>query len=336
MIEEHLTDNKGEEYRLCVVCNTYNQSAYIKDALDGFVIQKTTFPYVCVIVDDASTDDNKDVISGYLIKHFTIKSIEETEDYVLKLAQSINNENCCFAVFFLKYNHYSRPDINYRRREYYARFFNGAKYIAYCEGDDYWIHPDFIQTSVGFLDHNSEYSAVFGNKIVCDKDGNRLSKTKFKKGLGVKDIMRGSNMGIRNLVFRREIRNIPPFVGKARDLYIYYQCAASGKLKYIDEDFAVYRLTGIGVYSKLNEQAVIRTSYEHYYRFHAALNFKFQKQYVEYQIFKLVSYINDANNYKYCKSLIKEFHVPSTKRYFWYPVCYTIGMLVAIKNKLLK
>ena len=81
MREKHLTNNMDKEYKFCVVCNTYNQSPYIKDALDGFVIQKTTFPYVCVIVDDASTDGNIDVISGYLNDHFNVKSFEETEDY---------------------------------------------------------------------------------------------------------------------------------------------------------------------------------------------------------------------------------------------------------------
>lgn len=338
-MEKQAIDNITDKtYELCVVCNTYNQSSYIKDALDGFVLQRTKFPYVCVIVDDASTDGNQKVISKYIDDHFdTSTSIcEDTDDYFLTVTWHNDNANCCFAVFLLKYNHYSRPKINYRRREYYARFFNNAKYNAYCEGDDYWCHPDFIQKCVSFLNDNSEYSAVFGNKIVSDKDGNRISKTRFKRELNVRDIMRGTNMGIRNLIFRKEIRNTPPFVDKARDMYIYYQCAVRGRMHYIDEDFAIYRLTGEGVYSKLNKEAKIRTSYEHYYQFHAAVEFKYQKQYVEYQIKELVSYIEDKDCYRYCKSLIAEYRVPSVKRYLWYPFFFILYYAVRLKNKFIK
>ncbi len=307
-------------YEACVVCNTYNQSAYIEDALNGFALQKTSFPFVCVVVDDASSDGNKIVINNYFVSSCEIDNseYEDTDDYALKFARHKDNVNCYFAVFFLKYNHYSRPELKPRKRSYYAQIFNNAKYIACCEGDDYWIHSCFLSTAVNFLNDNPEYSAVFGNKIVCDREGRRISKITFRRGLSIEDIMRGYNMGLRNLVFRKEIKEVEPFVGKSRDLYVYYQCAASGKLKYFDEDFAVYRMTGDGIYSKLNKKDAIRTSYKHYYNFHKAVYFKYQKDLVYYQVLHLLKNVAKTRFVLYTLSLIREYHAPSHLRYIWY------------------
>lgn len=325
-----------QEYKYMVVtrCFTFNHAPYIADAMNGFTMQETTFPVITCIVDDASTDGEPEVIKQYLIDHFqTPYRIEETEDYNLICANHNTNPNCTFVVFLLKYNHYS---IKKSKLPYLSEWLDNSKYHALCEGDDYWIHPEFVQKCVEYLNGHSDYSAVFGNKIVTDKFGNLLNKEKFKRGITLNDIMRGKNMGIRNLVFRREIRDVPPFAKFGKDLYVYYQCAASGKLKYIDEDFAIYRLTGDGVYSKLNEQGIIKTSYEHYYQFHAALDFKYQKQYVEYQMRKLVPYIIKKDKFLYCISLIKKYHVPSGKRFLWYPMFFMLGLFIGIRTKLLK
>ena len=70
---------------------TFNHAQYIEDALNGFTMQQTTFPYVCCIIDDASTDGEQEVIRNYLNEHFDLEDKmiarhEETDDYVLTFA----------------------------------------------------------------------------------------------------------------------------------------------------------------------------------------------------------------------------------------------------------
>ena len=99
--------NENPTYKVCVWCNTYNQASYIKDNMDGFCMQQTNFPFICLIMDDASKDGEQEVIRQYLSDHFTVGSRKETDDYHLTLARHKDNKNCYFAVFLLKYNHYS-------------------------------------------------------------------------------------------------------------------------------------------------------------------------------------------------------------------------------------
>ena len=136
-----------------VRCMTFNQSQYITDALDGFVLQQTGFPYVCMIVDDASTEGEPDVIRRYLNENFDWEEADEAfdkeEDFgQILFARHKANQNCYFAVILLKENHYSQ-------RKNKLAYFEGwldAKYIALCEGDDYWTDPLKLQKQVDYLE----------------------------------------------------------------------------------------------------------------------------------------------------------------------------------------
>ena len=65
-------EGQGERppYKVFVYCNTFNQTSYIKDTMDGFCMQQTNFPFVCMIMDDASTDGEPEVIKQYLNDNF--------------------------------------------------------------------------------------------------------------------------------------------------------------------------------------------------------------------------------------------------------------------------
>lgn len=148
-----MNDQKQYKWTVCTSCMTYNQSTYIEDALNGFTMQKTNFPFVCIVVDDASTDGEQDVIKKYLEQHFeledkTITRNEETEDYVLSFARHKTNRNCFFAVLFLKYNHYRKKS----KLPYISKWIDNSKYLAMCEGDDYWTAPQKLQTQVDYLE----------------------------------------------------------------------------------------------------------------------------------------------------------------------------------------
>jgi len=166
-----MNNNKSDSlqsfnYLVCVRCFTFNHARYITDALNGFSIQETSFPFVCTIVDDASTDGEQDVISNYLQENFDLKDKntcreKETDDYRLAFAQHKNNKNCFFAVLYLKYNHYSNFNIESRKFQYISEWHDNAKYSALCEGDDYWIDPLKLQKQVDFMETHPDYGMVY-------------------------------------------------------------------------------------------------------------------------------------------------------------------------------
>jgi len=126
-------------------------------------MQETNFPFVCAVVDDASTDGEQEVIKSYLNEHFDLEDNsvvrhEETDDYVLTFARHKTNVNCYFAVLFLKYNHYS---IKKPKAPYIAQWREKAKYIALCEGDDYWISSIKLQKQFDFLESHPDFTMCF-------------------------------------------------------------------------------------------------------------------------------------------------------------------------------
>ena len=131
-----------------IKCITYNHEQYISDALDGFLMQETTFPFEVIVHDDASTDNTAKIIKEYEKKYPNIiKPIYETE------------------------NQYSKHD------ESITRIINSkikGKYIAFCEGDDYWTNSKKLQIQYDFLENNSDYIGVGHMTNSVDKYGNKV------------------------------------------------------------------------------------------------------------------------------------------------------------------
>lgn len=145
-------EDSRNRFTVCVKCMTYNHASFIVDAMNGFTMQQTNFPYVCVIVDDASTDGEPQIIRDYYYQFFNHKDSEvafqkETEYGTILFAQHEENKNCFFAIVLLKENHHSQKRS---KLPYCSRWSDSAEYIALCEGDDYWT--DFNKLNKQF-DH---------------------------------------------------------------------------------------------------------------------------------------------------------------------------------------
>ncbi len=122
---------------VAIHCMVYNHEPYLRDCLEGFVMQQTNFPFVAIVHDDASTDNSAAIIHEYEEKYPHIfKPIYETE------------------------NQYSKRDGSLGRIMNAAIDATGAKYVAICEGDDYWTDPLKLQKQVDFLESHSEYGLV--------------------------------------------------------------------------------------------------------------------------------------------------------------------------------
>lgn len=126
-----------------IKCLTYNHQPYIRQCLDGFIMQKTNFPFIAVIHDDASTDGTAEVVKEYEMKYPTvIKGIYQKENQYRTNPQAIDNSIDPFIT---------------------------GKYIALCEGDDYWTDPLKLQKQVDFLEKNKEYVTCFHNAKILNE-----------------------------------------------------------------------------------------------------------------------------------------------------------------------
>lgn len=174
-----------QNFLVTVSCLTYNHKPYIEDAMNGFCMQQTDFPFICTIFDDNSTDGEQDIIKQYLENNFimnddTIKMTKETDDYTLIYTRHKTNANCFFAVYFLKYNHYQ---LKKSRAPYILQEWKDTKYIALCEGDDYWTDPEKLQMQVDYLEAHLECSLCFHtvNEIIEDDIKGVLGHTEMPK-----------------------------------------------------------------------------------------------------------------------------------------------------------
>lgn len=117
-----------------IQCTVYNHEPYLRQCLDGFVMQQTNFPFEAIVHDDASTDGSAAIIREYAEKYpDIIKPIYEIE------------------------NQYSKHDGSLGRIMK-AAIHPAAKYVAICEGDDYWTDPQKLQIQVDFLESHPDYS----------------------------------------------------------------------------------------------------------------------------------------------------------------------------------
>ena len=272
MKEENLCD-----YKVCVKCFTYNQSLYIEDALDGFCMQHTTFPYVCVIVDDASTDGEQKVLTGYLERNFDLENTlvvrkEEHDNYSLLFAQHKNNKNCYFAVFFLKYNHYSKAQS---KTLYYSEWQSCSKYLAFCEGDDFWIDTHKLQRQVDFLEEHPEYNIFFHNAIIRYDNQTRPDRILSQFETGDFDAMRifeKWQLPLASVLLRREILDAPILAELnkvfAGGLCLFITAAKTGKAFGLSECLSVYRKNDGGISNLMRSWELM----DHHYGYARVIN----------------------------------------------------------------
>ena len=240
------------KFKVCCRCFTFNQAKYITDALNGFTMQQTSFPFVCTIVDDASTDGEQDVIRKYMEDNFdfsegSVSYHKETDYAHITYAQHKTNKNCYFAVLYLKENHYSqrKPKIGYL-----SEWREMCEYEALCEGDDYWIVPDKLQKQVdAFCDDNvtmiyTDYKNVDENGIeIIRNEYENMYKSFHHSGDNLPDLFRTNYPLTVTVMCRTSIYNIEPLKSSpARlDYMLFMSCAIHGNFVYINEKTSCYR-----------------------------------------------------------------------------------------------
>lgn len=237
-------------FRVAIHCMTYNHKPFIRQCLDGFVMQKTDFPFVAIVVDDASTDNEQEVLWDFINNELDPSSLQkdETDDYVRLVSPHKTNNNCFFAVYFLKYNHYS---IRKAKSPYLKDLEDSAKYIAFCEGDDYWTDPNKLQKQVDYLEVLPKCSMVCNRtKRFSEKNHIFISDSSCleKDGcLKVEDVIRKGGLYIPtcSIVYRKELKdNYPDYCNQCHvgDYPLQIMAAMKGKIYYINDSMSVYRV----------------------------------------------------------------------------------------------
>lgn len=214
-------------------CMVYNHEPYLRQCLEGFVMQKTTFPFEAIVHDDASTDGSAAIIREYAEKYpDIIKPIYEAE------------------------NQYSKSDGSIDRIMD-AAIHPDAKYIALCEGDDYWIDPFKLQKQVDFLEKHSDYVLCHSDSnILLQKSGkfllhanstyhNETSKDVFKEILMGRYVIRTATVVVRkyNMLQSQESDKIvfQSDYFKMGDTPLWLELIQQGKFHYFPEVMTVYR-----------------------------------------------------------------------------------------------
>lgn len=204
-----------------ISCITYNHQKYIRDAIEGFLMQKTTFPVEILIHDDASTDNTAIVVREYEKKYpQLIKPIYQTE------------------------NQYSKHDGTIGRIQ---RERMQGKYIAICEGDDYWTDPYKLQKQIDFLEMNPEFSMCFHNSLVVYeniKTKPHLFTNIDKEEYGIQDIIENNwFIPTQSIVLRAEFYDKPEWTNYifGGDIALQLMLATKGKIGVINKTMAIYR-----------------------------------------------------------------------------------------------
>jgi glycosyltransferase involved in cell wall biosynthesis len=209
---------------------SYNHELYIADAIEGVLTQQTGFNFELIIADDCSTDNTHSIIQHYIYNH-------PRGNYIKYFPQMKNlgvMPNFIFALRQCK-----------------------GKYIALCEGDDYWIDPFKLQKQVDVLDADLSVSMVITNRKVLNEENlfvDELYNIEYKKSnFCIADVVCGFVPGMQTILVRNYVSLTdyldahPEFY--YGDRYLAYFASLFGTILLLPDITAVYRLTGNGAWS---------------------------------------------------------------------------------------
>lgn len=286
-----------EDIKVSILCLVYNHEKYLRKCLDGFVMQQCDFEYEVLIHDDASTDNSAEIIKEYEQKYPNIiKPIYQTENQHSKGIKITKT--------------YQKPRIK-------------GEYIAWCEGDDFWIDPLKLQKQVKFLDNNPEYSACLHRSTVFDLSSKKsyfIPDIKNDREYTLEEIVKGggSLFSTNSIVLRSKLYLDMPecFVAKGfGDYQLYLYSAICGKVLCLADNMSQYNYGTTGSWTErvwnnpknriafLTEQIRMLKAVNEYYEYKYTQVFEYKINESEFQI-------HLTNNDKESMKLKKY-------RYFW-------------------
>lgn len=218
---------KNDNILVSVVCDVYNHEPYLRQCFDGFVMQKTNFKFEVLVHDDASTDKSAEIIIEYTNKYPDI-----------------------FKPIIQKENQYSKG-VGIWKTYQFPRV--KGKYVAFCEGDDYWIDPLKLQKQVTAIESDSKNTMVYTAFSTVDETGNSIYRYDLHYN------MRKSKSGniLPFLLFRNVVMTVSCMVNrkvlesklyldcnKSLDYNLFLAASSLGNCIYLDYETCSYRKVG--------------------------------------------------------------------------------------------
>lgn len=235
-----------------VIVFTFNQEKYIAQALDSILCQKTDFDYEILVHDDASTDSTPDIILSYYEKH-----------------------NDAIVPILEKQNQYSQHVPLDKTVTKYIK----GDFIAFLEGDDYWIDDYKLQKQVNFLLANDSYTACVHVTKSFDeknKDTIQYNDQRCDRSISVEDIFlaeKGTAIGLNSLMLRAEYNQMPDmfypiYPRGGEDLKLMWLLLSGGVYK-MSDCMSAHRLYSEGSYN--TKQLEMSRRKQRYYRYQQVL-----------------------------------------------------------------
>lgn len=265
---------KEKKIMVSVDMITYGHENYIKKAIEGVLMQETNFDFELIIADDCSPDNTQKIVEDIIKSHPRGNKIKYFR-HKKNLGMAANGS---FAVAQCS-----------------------GKYIAICEGDDYWTDPRKLQEQVDFLEKNPDVGLVHSDFNLLDDNSKKIILGRKKKGIKCdhftslltgKYVIATLTVCFRREIYRNYINDIDPnsknwLMG---DLPLWLYISHFSKLHYMDKVTSVYRVLGESASNTKNIDRMM----------------KFELNVKEVKLFFLLKYC--PNNYK-VKNQIESFYI---------------------------
>lgn len=230
--------------KISVVTITYGHENFIEQTLDGVFMQDYKGEIEFIISNDHSPDATDRVIKDYL----SVKEIPI--NFTIKYTQhEVNKGMMTNFIWALEQA--------------------SGKYIALCEGDDYWTAPQKLQKQVDFLEANDDYVLTFHPVKILKPDGSFAEDfiTTVPENYETQETLARSGNYIHtpSVVFRNIIKSFPPefSLSPIGDYFLYMILAKHGKMKMLEGEMAVYRY-GVGIFSLQSKIEKAKASFKLY------------------------------------------------------------------------
>ncbi|MBQ7852492.1 MAG: glycosyltransferase, partial [Muribaculaceae bacterium] len=287
-----MEQNLSEDIAVTVVCITYGHEQYISQALEGFVKQKTTFRYQVYVGDDCSPDRTPDIVREYAEKYpnIIVPFCRETN-----MGAQRNLIDLCQQAI--------------------------SPYIAFCEGDDYWIDENKLQQQFDFMQSNPKIRLCHTrtriqapsdwhlNNYYKRNDKNEIIVPDGEPGYREKDYWTVADFAAQfpshtsNVFYRWNYDLVIPdwfYTGLIGDTPIELLQLGSGRAVYLPGVTSVYRRSDVGVFmNHSNQEHFINTRLD-YLRLLMGLEHYFEQNYQGLYLSALRS--------RACKEMINYFN----------------------------
>ncbi len=221
-----------------VCVQTYQQVNFIRNCLDGILMQQTAFPYEIIIGEDESNDGTRKICKEYAIKH---------PDKIKLFLRSRND------VIYIKGNATGR--FNFMESLKACK----GKYIALCEGDDYWTDPLKLQKQVDFLEANPNYGICFHNIKIFNQEIKEFLEDTITRNVDestdINELAKGNYIHTPSVMLRNDF-TIPDWFIESPigDWSLYMLAINDKKIKKLDDVMAVYRIHDTSIWSGLSQE----------------------------------------------------------------------------------